>query len=127
MSRVNRCEYQDWKNFGARVKRCREQINMSKEKFAELINRSENYISELEKGNNSASLHTLHQICVALKASPKWLMYGEIDNMKKEYSDKEILLEIIERCDEIELAIIKDLIVATFPNLDKIKDKRNLN
>ena len=54
-------------------------------------------------------------------------MYGEIDNMKKEYSDKEILLEIIERCDEIELAIIKDLIVATFPNLDKIKDKRNLN
>lgn len=38
--------------------------------------------------------------------------------------NKEILIEIIERCDEEELAIIKDLIVATFPNLDKIKDKR---
>lgn len=126
MSRVNRCEYQEWKEFGARVKRCREQINMSKEKFAELINRSENYVSELEKGNNSASLHTLHQICVALKASPDWLMYGEMDNMNKEYSNKEILLEIIERCDDEELEIIKDLIVATFPNLDKIKDKRNI-
>ena len=39
MSRVNRCEYQDWKEFGARVRRYREQVSMSKEKFAELIKR----------------------------------------------------------------------------------------
>lgn len=29
MSRVNRFEYKDWKGFGSRVKRCREQININ--------------------------------------------------------------------------------------------------
>ena len=44
MSRVNRFEYKDWKGFGSRVKRCREQINMTKERFAEEIGRSENFV-----------------------------------------------------------------------------------
>ena len=124
MSRINRFEYQDWKNFGCRVKAYREQIGMTKEKFAEGINRSENYVSELEKGNTSCSVHTLHQISKALKVSTDMLLYGEIVEMKKEYSNKEILNEIIDRCDEEELSIIKDIIVATFPNLDKIKNGR---
>ena len=62
MSRVNRFEYKDWKGFGSRVKRCREQINMTKERFAEEIGRSENFVAEIEKGNTSCSVHTLHKI-----------------------------------------------------------------
>ena len=42
----------------------------------------------------------------------------------KNYSNKEILENIINRCDDEELEIIKDIIVSTFPNLDKIKNKR---
>ena len=38
MSRVNRYEYKDWKNFGSRTKTSREQVGMTKEKFAEKIN-----------------------------------------------------------------------------------------
>ena len=34
MSRVDRYEYKDWENFGRRVKESREQIALSKEKFA---------------------------------------------------------------------------------------------
>lgn len=124
MSRVNRYEYQDWKNFGSRVKKYREQIGMTKEKFAETINRSENYVSELEKGNTSCSVHTLHQISKVLKIPTDMLLYGEMVEMNKEYSNKDILNEIIDRCNEEELSIIKDIIVATFPNLDKIKSNR---
>ena len=122
MSRINRFEYQDWKNFGSRVKMYREQIGMTKEKFAESVNRSENYISELEKGNTSCSVHTLHQISKILKVSCDNILYGEIV-MKNDYSNKEILLQMIDRCDEEELEILKNLIVAVFPDLEKIIKK----
>ena len=45
MSRKNRYEYTDWKGLGNRVKSYREQIGITKEKFAEMINRTENYLS----------------------------------------------------------------------------------
>lgn len=124
MSRVNRYEYQDWESFGKRTKMYREQIGMTKEKFSEMINRSENYTAELEKGKTSCSVHTLHQISKTLKVSTDNLLYGEVIDMKKEYSNKEILQEIIDRCDEKELEVIKDLIVATYPNFSKIINKR---
>lgn len=123
MSRVNRFEYMDWKGFGSRVKCYREQINMTKEIFAEEINRSINCVSELEKGNVGCSVHTLHQISRVLKVPTDRLLYGEVE-MSKEYNNKEILQNIINRCDEEELAILKDIVVATFPNIDRIKKKR---
>lgn len=124
MSRVNRYEYQNWKEFGTKVKKYREQICMTKEKFAELINRSENYVSELEKGNTSCSVHTLHQISKVLKVSTDDLLYNEDIDMKKTYNSREILQNIINRCNDEEVKILKDIIVATFPNLDKIKGNR---
>lgn len=123
MSRVNRYEYQDWKGFGSRVKNFREQINMTKELFAEKINRSENCVSELEKGNVGCSVHTLHQISKVLKVPVDCLLYGNMEK-EKNYNNKEIVQNIIERCDDDELAILKDIIVATFPNIDTIKNKR---
>lgn len=124
MSRVDRYEYQDWIGFGERTKQYRTQIGISKEKFAEMINRSENFVSDLEKGKTSASVHTVHQISKALKVSTDNLLYGEKMSKNKEYTSKEILQNIIDRCNEEELEIIKDIIVATYPNFNKIVDKR---
>lgn len=124
MSRVNRFEYKDWKGFGSRVKRCREQINMTKERFAEEIGRSENFVAEIEKGNTSCSVHTLHKISEVLRVSTDTLLYGKIEDMKESKSNKEILEEIINRCNEEELQVITDIIIATYPNLYKIVNKR---
>lgn len=124
MSRVDRYEYQDWIGFGERTKQYRTQIGISKEKFAEMINRSENFVSDLEKGKTSASVHTVHQISKALKVSTDNLLYGEKMSKNKEYTNKEILQNIIDRCDEEELEVLKDIIIATYPNLRKIKNKR---
>lgn len=124
MSRVDRYEYKDWKGFGVRTMQYRKEIGLSKEKFSEMINRSENFVSDLEKGRTSASVHTVHQIEKALKVTTDSLLYGETMKDSKNYSNKEILENIINRCDDEELEIIKDIIVSTFPNLDKIKNKR---
>ena len=53
------------------------------------------------------------------------LLYGENMDENKEYTNKELLQNIIDRCDEEELGIIKDIIIAIFPNLSEIKTKRN--
>lgn len=127
MSRVNRYEYNDWKNFGARTKMYREKIGMTKERFAESINRSENFVSELEKGNSSCSVHTLHQISKVLKIPTDNLLYGDVSNMKKDYSNKEILEEIINRCDEEELQVIKDMVVSVYPHLNKVLKSKKKN
>ena len=124
MSRVNRYEYKDWKGFGSRVKNFREQISMTKETFAEMINRSENCVSELEKGNIGCSVHTLHQISKTLKVSTDRLLYGEVE-MSKDYKNKEILQNIIERCDDEELEVIKDVVVAMYPKLKSILNSKN--
>ena len=43
--------------------------------------------------------------------------------MRNDYSNKEILLQTIDRCDEEELEILKNLMVAVFPDLGKIINK----
>lgn len=125
MSRTDRYEYQDWEGFGKRTKNNRIAIGLTKEKFADLIHRSENYVSELEKGNNSCSVHTLHQISKVLKVPSDSLLYEDNEvYMKDEYSNKEILQNIINRCNEEELEVIKDLIIAAYPNLGKMTASR---
>ena len=126
MSRVDRYEYDDnWKGFGYRVKTYRTQIGLTTEKFSEMINRSENYVNELEKGHKGCSVHTLYQISKALKVSSDSLLFGETVNMKKEYKNKEVLKEIIERCNDEELEVIKDLVTSVYPHLKGVIEKRN--
>lgn len=127
MSRVDRYEYKDWKGFGIRIKKFREQIGLSKEKFAEMINRSENFVTDLEKGRTSGSVHTVHQISKALKVSTDSLLYGENMDDNKNYTKKEILEHIINRCNEEEIAVLTDIAVATFPHLNKINEVRKNN
>ena len=125
MSRKNRYEYTDWKGLGNRVKSYREQIGITKEKFAEMINRTENYLSELEKGNRSCSVHTLHQIAIALRLPVDKLLYGDNMEKKRESTNKEILHEIINRCNEEKIPVILQL--PTFKHLDTKKLMESIN
>ena len=120
MSRSYRFEYTEWKETGKRIKMYREQLGMSKEKFAEKINRSENFITDMEEGRKGFSVHTLHQVSKALKVSTDELLYGKKVEMNKKYENREIIKNIIDRCSEEELEVLKDVIVAIFPNLDEI-------
>lgn len=123
MSRVDKNEYKDWIGFGARVRKHRESIGLTREKFADMIDRTENYVLSLEKGDKSCSVHTLYQISKSLKVPTDTLLYGDVD-MKEDYTNKEILQNIIERCNEVEAAVLKDIAVATFPHLNQIKEVR---
>ena len=114
-------EYKDWRNFGIRVKNARNSIGMTTEQLAEKSNRSENYIFRVEAGQ-SCSIHTLYQLSKALNKSSDYLLFGE--DMKTEiinYSDREIIDNILNQCDEKQLKIIKDVLIAICPNFDDLK------
>ena len=114
-------EYKDWRNFGIRVKNARNSIGMTTEQLAEKSNRSENYIFRVEAGQ-SCSIHTLYQLIKALNKSSDYLLFG--DDMKTEiinYSDREIIDNILNQCDEKQLKIIKDVLIAICPNFDDLK------
>ena len=109
-----RNEYSDWVGFGKRVRTSRKQIGMTVEKLADCVDRTENYINRLEKGEKSCSLHTIHQLCKALKVGADFLLYGEVRN-DKDYKDEEIINCIIKRCEKRDVKIIKEVIIAMYP------------
>lgn len=114
-------EYNDWKNFGIRVKNSRNSIGMTVEKLAEKSERTENFIFRIE-GGQSCSIHTLYQLSKALNKSSDYLLFGE--DMKTEeinYSDREIINNILNQCDEKQLKIIKEVLIAICPNFDDLK------
>ena len=89
-------EYSDWRNFGIRVKNSRNSIGMTVEKLAERSNRTDK--------------------------SSDYLLFG--NDMKTEeinYSDKEIINNILNQCNERQLKIIKDVLIALFPNFDDLQ------
>lgn len=66
----------------------------------------------------------MHKISEVLRVPTDTLLYGKVENMKESKSNKEILEEIINRCSDEEIQVITDIIIATYPNLYKIVEKR---
>ena len=55
-----------------------------------------------------------------MKVSSDTLLFGEtMEN--KEYQDREIINNLLDRCDEKQLKIIKEVLVAICPNFDDLK------
>lgn len=115
-------EYNDWKNFGIRVKNSRNSIGMTVEKLAEKSSRTENFIFRIEAGQ-SCSIHTVYKLSKALNISCDYLLFGE--DMEKieeiNYSDREIINNILNQCDEKQLKVIKEVLIAICPNFDDLK------
>lgn len=119
---MNGKEYNDWENFGIRVKNSRNSIGMTVEKLAEKSDRTENFINRIESGKKSCSIHTLTQLCKAMQVSSDTLLFGEkMDN--KKYLDREIIDNLLDRCDEKQLKVIKDILRAICPNFDSFEKK----
>ena len=108
-------EFNDWKNFGIRVKNARNSIGMTVETLAEKSHRTENFI--LRK--KSCSIHTLYQFCKSMNIPADDLLFG-VKVEEKNYSEKEIIENIIQKCNEKQLKIVKDVLVAMFSDFDEL-------
>lgn len=92
---------------GERIKLARENAKLTQEQFAERIDVSPQYVSDLERGVVGASVSTLKRICVMLGISADQILFGNapIDNAVilaekcRSLSDVQydLLLQIVER------------------------------
>ena len=92
---------------GEQIKAAREQSKLTQEQFAERIDVSPQYVSDLERGVVGASIATLKSICTVLGVSSDQILFGDetenraaaIAEKCKSLSEKQymILSEIISK------------------------------
>lgn len=61
---------------GEQIRIAREQVKMTQEQFAERIEVSPQYISDLERGVVGISIPTLKRACVALSVTSDQILFG---------------------------------------------------
>lgn len=92
---------------GERIKAAREKAGYTQERFAEQIDVSPQYISDLERGVVGISVPTLKRLCVCLSVSSDQILFGmvnEVNNLsfaevlrKLTEEQRAILMEIIQK------------------------------
>lgn len=74
---------------GEQIKLARERTKMTQEQFAERIDVSPQYVSDLERGVVGVSISTLKRICIILGVSSDQILFGvERENRVVAIADK---------------------------------------
>lgn len=92
---------------GEQIKRAREKATLTQEQFAERVDVSPQYVSDLERGVVGISIAKLKRVCTVLNVSSDQILFGSItedraiilaEKCKSLPSDQyELLSEIVDR------------------------------
>lgn len=69
--------YSICRDMGLRIRECREKLNYTREEFAEKLDISPRFITDIELGKKGMSLDTLIKICETLSVSADYLIWGK--------------------------------------------------
>lgn len=87
-----------------RIRKAREEMGYTRERFAEKLEVSVSYLAELERGRTGISVKMLIKVCDVLGLSADYILFGE------ERSQDEMLLDKIHRVDEKYMPLLERLI-----------------
>lgn len=90
---------------GANIQRERERAGFTQEKFSEMIDIGEKFLSSIECGASGASITTLMKICNALHVSSDTLLFEQ-----EEKNDVENLTAQLERLTPEQFRIVSDVV-----------------
>ena len=71
---------QDNIEVGERIRKIRENLNMTREKFSEMIDISDVFLGQIERGERSLSLKTLTKIINYSGSSADYILFGKNSN-----------------------------------------------
>ena len=91
---------------GERIRGIRENLHMSREKFSEMIDISDVFLGQIERGERSLSIKTLTKIVNFTGTSSDYILFG--DSKSNKTYDK--INRILNRCSEESLLFIYELI-----------------
>ena len=107
---------QDNLEIGERIRGIRENLDMSREKFAEMIDISDVFLGQIERGERSLSIKTLTKIVSFTGASTDYILFG--DNKNNKTYDK--INRILSKCTEDGLLFIYEIIRCSYTFLKGI-------
>lgn len=87
-----------------RIRKAREDMGYTRERFAEVLDVSVSYLAELERGRTGISVKLLIKVCKALGLSADYVLFGE------ERADNKRRGEAIARIDERYLPLLDKMI-----------------
>ena len=64
---------------GARIRKIRENMGYTREQFSALCDKSDSFLSDIERGNKSLTTKTLTKICTSTNASADFIVLGKSD------------------------------------------------
>ena len=122
----------DLKGIGVRIRFQRENLNLSRERFAEIVGLSTFYIGQIERGDRSMSLETLIKVSNTLNISTDYILQGKslymenmyvleaVEDSYKEEINNEVkdLLHLISGLSKNKIQLIKDLSKLLLPYLN---------
>lgn len=109
---------QDNIKIGERIRKIREDLKMSREKFSEMIDISDVFLGQLERGERSLSTKTLIKIVSFTGFSSDFILFGD------ENPDNKIVKinRILNKCSDSVLDYIYNLIQNTFSFIKKFNN-----
>ena len=87
-----------------RIRKAREDLGYTREKFAELLDVSVSYMAEVERGRTGISVKMLMKICNVLGLSADYVLFGD------ERGQDTLLLDRIRRLDSKYLPLLNDML-----------------
>lgn len=87
-----------------RIRKAREDLGYTREKFAELLDVSVSYMAEVERGRTGISVKMLMKICNVLGLSADYVLFGD------ERGQDTLFLDRIRRLDRKYIPLLNDLI-----------------
>ncbi len=98
-----------------RIRKAREEMGYTREKFAEKLDVSVSYLAELERGRTGISVKMLVKVCNVLGLSADYVLFGT------ERTEDELRLDAIRRIDEKYLPLM-DKVIEELLALDSEKE-----
>ena len=98
----------DWSLIGARIRKQREYMNFTREQFAELLDVTPKFCSDIELGVKGMSIPTLCKISRILRLSTDYILFGKTDFQ----SDSSLAL-LLQNCNDTE-RVYAEKILKTF-------------
>lgn len=98
-----------------RIRKAREDMGYTREKFAEKLDVSVSYLAELERGRTGISVKMLIKVCNVLGLSADYVLFGN------ERTEDEMRLDAIRRIDEKYLPLM-DKVIEELLALDSDKE-----
>lgn len=117
----------DHRGIGQRIREEREKLSLSRSEFAELVELSDYYVGQLERGERQMSLPVLLKISTCLHVSLDYLLLGTFrygkypvadetaPSFESEQTKRKEILQLIEKCSDTELDLIRKLIQTVLP------------